>query len=156
MAIHKPGKKYSNVPFGNKKNPLIYNFVSENILITTETWDESLPQTVNFGDDGEYKLIMKWEKDKNYAITKVMDGNNQLVSYYIDICSHIIKNGDIYTLTDWYLDVEKYPDKTARLLDEDEFQQAVDLSYLTQKEITTAQETAKLVLELVESNSLDF
>lgn len=147
--IHKPGKKFSNVPFGHPNNPMTFQHVSENILIVTEFWDSSLPQPVSLGDDNGYKLAMTWEVGKNYAVTKVVDGKDNIISYYVDICSPVKRNGDIFEFVDWYLDVEKYPNKKPKLLDEDEFEKAIKMGYLTDEDIKIARETVEQVMKML-------
>lgn len=70
MHIHKPGKKYSNIPFGNPKNPMQVHWLSSTRLITTEIWNENLHQKMSFGENGPYKLEMHWEVGKCMPLLK--------------------------------------------------------------------------------------
>lgn len=89
-----------------------------------------------------------------YAITKVLDGKNDLVYYYVDICAPIYRNGEYLALTDWYLDVLKLPNKKAELKDEDEFNAAIAAGFLSKEEIQTAKKTAKEVMDLLDSGKI--
>ncbi len=125
MQIHKPGKKISNKPIGNPKNPLSVKIVSPKEIETTEMWDCNLNQPWEFGNVYPYRLVMNWVIGQNFAITKIFDGSDMLIYYYSDICSPVIKNGYVFEFEDWYLDIIKYRGKEPYVEDEDEFNQAV-------------------------------
>lgn len=154
--IHKPGKKFSNKPFGNPDNPLALEKKSNKEIVTTEIWDKSLKQPWQFGDKHPYKLIMQWVVGNNYAITKVVDGQDNLVYYYCDISSPITEINGIFELHDWYLDIIKKPNEKAIVDDEDEFNEAVKLGYLSSEQIEIALKTKDQIIALLERNSVDF
>lgn len=153
--MHKPGIKKSNLPIGNKNNKMDYLYVSPRILITTEFWDEKNLQPWSFkpfSDATRFKLVMKWEIGKNYAITKVTDEMNNLIYYYCDICSQIIKIGDHFEFFDWYLDIIKKPYQEPTIEDESEFVQAVKLGYLTSDEVKVAKDIAEYIVHMFKQN----
>ncbi|RJQ24758.1 DUF402 domain-containing protein [Candidatus Parcubacteria bacterium] len=156
--IHPPGYKKSNIPIGNPNNPMQENKLSENTLITTEIWDESIPQPWSFSKKNnnkskKFRLIMTWELGKTYAQTKVLDEKDALIYYYIDICSPIKNKGNVFEFQDWYLDIIKRPNQSPVLLDEKEFEQALNLGYLNQKDEKLARKTLNKIMNKLQTKN---
>lgn len=155
MAIHKPGIKKSNVPFGNPNNPLTNSLLSDSILITTEIYSNKLQQPMSFGP-GEYRLIMKWIVGKIFVTTKLVNEKDELIYYYIDIGSPVKRSGENFEFTDWYLDIIKRPNEKPFLDDVDEFEDALKSGFLTQDEATVAQDTSQKIMQMLEKESFEF
>src|SRR3989304_8493987 len=105
---HKPKFIKSNQAYGPKTNSLTSQDVSESICNVTEVWNGLLKSPWKIGDvviaQDKYKWITKWEKGKNYLITKFINENGELIGYYYDISSRIQKIDDHFQAYDWYLD----------------------------------------------------
>ena len=154
--LHPPGIKKSNLPIGNPKNPLHKKRISDTVLITTEIWDESIEQPWTFDKDNidkRYKLKMRWEEGKNYAITEVSCDEDKIVYYYCDICSPITKEKGVFSFQDWYVDIIKRPYEAPTTEDENEFEEAVELGYLSKKEAQLATKTVDKLKHLFQDEN---
>ena len=81
-----------------------------------------------------------------HDVGAVYDPDNQLKGYYCDICTPITKRAEGYELTDFFLDLWIYPDGRYVLLDEDEFNAAVNQGILTNEQrITILNELTRLI-----------
>jgi hypothetical protein len=86
-----------------------------------------------------------------FDLLEFYDENGDLLGYYSDICTPLVKTDRGYTMTDWFLDLWLHPDGRLVELDLDEFEQAVSSGWLTDPEIATARRTfARLIAEVQE------
>jgi hypothetical protein len=81
--------------------------------------------------------------DQYFSIMEIQATTGDLLGFYVDLTTPVRKVDGEYYLTDLILDLWVFPDLTYRVLDEDEWQQAIQ-SGLVSKEIQhTVQKTLK-------------
>lgn len=147
MSVHPP--KYISSSEGLGVNTMKrLEFLSENIAIGTEVWQE-LPTPWREGETiiakCGYRWITKWEAGKPYIITKFYDAQENLVGIYCDASRPVQKIAGGFAFDDLYLDVWQVPGEKPVILDEDELEAAVQAGFIKQSEAISARETAALL-----------
>jgi predicted RNA-binding protein associated with RNAse of E/G family len=151
-------KKRSSAKQRSPKNEKIIEKIDENTIIEIEKWHDSF-ETLSgkklIAQDGHIWRI-KWHVGQNYIIKKFMDEKNQLTGVYCDVCSPIVKNGNVFACDDWYLDIwwDIKEGKKPEILDKYEFEAAVSHGFLTPEQAEIAQKTAEFLLRNIESSEL--
>jgi hypothetical protein len=75
--------------------------------------------------------------DQYFSIMEIHATTEDLLGFYVDLTTPMCKVGGEYYLTDLILDLWIFPDLTYRVLDEDEWQQAIQAGQVS-KEIQNA------------------
>ena len=97
----------------------------------SEAWqrDDRIPDGKVIGSVSKYLFY-----DQYFSIMEVHSTMEDLLGYYVDLTTPMCKVNGEYYLTDLILDLWIFPDLTYRVLDEDEWQQAIQAG-LVSKEI---------------------
>ncbi|MEM3444976.1 MAG: DUF402 domain-containing protein [Thermoplasmata archaeon] len=88
---------------------------------------------------------------KPYEILAVLDKENGLRGYYVNINREILRDGNRVFVYDLFLDIWVFPDLKWKVLDADEFEEAKKAGLLSQKDILLASQTLKEFLEIIET-----
>jgi len=75
---------------------------------------------------------------EHFNLLQFLDENRQLLGYYSDIGTPLIKRSDSYQMTDWFLDIWLSPDGRLFELDMDEFEVARSSHLLSEKDAEIA------------------
>ncbi|MBQ9442669.1 MAG: DUF402 domain-containing protein [Lachnospiraceae bacterium] len=87
---------------------------------------------------------------RNYKISKFLSGNGDLIYWYCDIVDHTYDNeGDEYVFRDLLADVIVYPDGFVKVVDLDEFEEALDNDLLTIDDVRKALRSLDSLLRLI-------
>lgn len=119
----------------------IWKFNGENITVCDKglKWLSILPQN-------------DW-----YCITAMMDGNNNILLWYIDmIAAQGTDADDVPYFYDLYLDLVVYPDGTIIVDDQDELEEALTSGDITQAQFDLAIETSDRLKNGLLSNVNEF
>lgn len=81
------------------------------------------------------------------------DAQENLLGYYSDIGTPLIKTPGGYQMTDWFLDIWLSPDGTLFELDEDEFEDALAKKLLNASEAEIARTTFKRLIDEVRAGT---
>ncbi|MGL4800243.1 MAG: DUF402 domain-containing protein [Cellulosilyticaceae bacterium] len=100
--------------------------------------------------DDNYVGIMFLPDNETWCGTAVYDDKGQIVEWYFDMTKQngVGEDGMPY-FDDLYLDIAVTPDFKARMLDEDELQEALDKGIITKADYDLAYETYEYVLHQV-------
>ena len=124
-----------------------------------EVHEVSVPQIWKF--NGEDIVVcdngVKWlsilPKDDYYCITAMMNEQEEILLWYIDmIASQGIDEDDVPYFDDLYLDLVVYPDGTIVVDDMDELEEALAKKDITQEQFELALATSKRLQEGLLSN----
>lgn len=74
----------------------------------------------------KYAIRSFYWPGKWYSLLEVFFADGSLYEVYVNINSPVMVDDHVLSLTDHELDVSRIPPKTARLVDEDEFEEAVE------------------------------
>ena len=101
-----------------------------------------------------YTWIIFLQENKHYAITLMLDGRNQIIEWYIDICRPYLadQNGRLY-YDDWYLDIVLFPDGQIDLLDEDELEEAHNTGAISAEDYRHAYLVRDQVLDAIRTGT---
>ncbi|MFJ8527191.1 DUF402 domain-containing protein [Bacillus sp. NPDC094106] len=104
-------------------------------------------------NDG-YTWVQYFINGKNFAITAMLNEEQKLVQYYIDVAKEfeIDERGMPY-FDDLYLDVVLLPNGDVYLLDEDELEEAYIDGDISKEEYNVAWDTVKWLLEVIEKEN---
>jgi predicted RNA-binding protein associated with RNAse of E/G family len=114
----------------------------------------SSPQSWEF--NGEKIVVcdagMKWLQliplNETYAITAMMNSNNEIELWYIDmIADYGVDNDNIPYFHDLYLDLVVYPDGTIKIDDRDELEEAYKQKIITSDLYKLALETSEKLIK---------
>jgi protein associated with RNAse G/E len=102
-----------------KTHTLIPGYISTN---WSEDWQKEgrIPFGQVIGSVRKYLFY-----DQFFSIMEIHDTTGNLLGFYIDLSTPVRNEGGEYYLEDLILDIWIYPDQTCRVLDEEEWQQAV-------------------------------
>jgi protein associated with RNAse G/E len=81
--------------------------------------------------------------DQYFSIMEVHATTEDLLGYYVDLTTPVRKVDGEYYLTDLILDLWIFPDLTYRVLDEDEWQQAIQAGLVSKEIQNTVRKTLK-------------
>lgn len=103
--------------------------------------------------DVNYSWLQFAPKDEHWWLTAVIDEKDRIVQYYFDITyqNYLMENGESY-FYDLYLDVVLLPNGKLYLLDEDELEEALHKSWITQEDYDIAYQTGKQLMNRLEGN----
>lgn len=87
--------------------------------------------------------------DENFNLLAFCDEDGNLLGYYSDIGTPLIRTEDGYRMTDWFLDIWLDADGTLIELDLDEFEEAITQNLLSRIEIDRARTTFARLIEEV-------
>lgn len=91
-----------------------------------------------------------------YKISKMFDANGKLVYWYCDIMQiHKGENSDELIYEDLLLDVIVYPDKSVRILDADEFAEAMEKDMIDKKSAISALKNMNKLLQIIYDGEFD-
>ncbi len=86
---------------------------------------------------------------EHFNLLQFQDENQEILGYYSDIGTPIVKTADGYRMTDWFLDIWLSPDGRVFELDLDEFEEALSRDFLNQAEAETARQTFQRLIREV-------
>jgi len=115
---------------------------------------ESLTQSLrNHGLIAEHQITTSVTKiyflDEYFDLLLFHDARGEILGYYSDIGTPVIRTPDGYQMTDWFLDIWLSPDGTLFELDLDEFEEALSNNLLNAREAEIARSTfARLIDEV--------
>jgi hypothetical protein len=81
--------------------------------------------------------------DQYFSIMEIQATTGDLLGFYVDLTTPVRKVDGEYYLTDLILDLWVFPDLTYRVLDEDEWQQAIQAGWVSKEIQHTVQKTLK-------------
>jgi predicted RNA-binding protein associated with RNAse of E/G family len=101
--------------------------------------------------DNGYKWLQHFPDGSRYAITTILDQQNDVVRWYIDICNrHYRDQQGVLWFEDLYLDIDVAVDGSAALLDVDELDEALRLARVSSLEYEIAWREAENLLHAIE------
>ena len=125
-----------------------------NLIITTFDFSEfRRPLVVRdklVVDNGYHALLFEFFSPP-LEIVAIWDLNGTLTGYYCNINSEPSRIEGGYEVVDLYLDVFVLPDMSYEVLDEDEFEEAIEKGWIQEQEASLARETVRRVIQEVES-----
>lgn len=86
---------------------------------------------------------------ENFNLLLFQDEQEGILGYYSDIGTPLIRTGDGYQMTDWFLDIWLSPDGTLFELDIDEFEEALSKDLLPSADADLARETFERLIREV-------
>lgn len=87
---------------------------------------------------------------KNFKVSKFLLPDDSLLYWYCDIMDHTYDNeGDEYVFRDLLADVIVYPDGFVKVVDLDEFEEALDKELLTGDEVKKALRSLDSLLRII-------
>ena len=87
--------------------------------------------------------------DQHFDLLLFQDEQGEILGYYSDIGTPLIKTADGYQMTDWFLDIWLSPDGTLFELDLDEFEEALSKNLISAAEAEIARRTFARLIEEV-------
>lgn len=75
-----------------------------------------------------------------FGIMEFRDGSDALLGFYCDIATPLERRADGYHLTDLFLDLWVFPNRTCQVLDEEEFEEAVQAGLIGPEQARLARE----------------
>lgn len=84
---------------------------------------------------------------EHFDLLEFYDDTGNLLGYYSDIGSPLVKKNDGYFMTDWFLDIWVSADGRLVELDVDEFEEAISQNLLSSVEIDQARSTFDRLIE---------
>lgn len=103
-------------------------------------------------DDG-YTWMQYFISGKNFAITAMLDDQQKLVQYYIDVAKEYeIDERGLPYFDDLYLDVVLLPNGEIYVLDEDELEDAYKSGDVTKEEYELAWYTTKWIIDAIKKS----
>ena len=87
--------------------------------------------------------------DEHFDVLLFHDERGEILGYYSDIGTPLIKTADGYQMTDWFLDIWLSPDGTLFELDLDEFEEALSKNLISAIEAEIARSTFARLIEEV-------
>lgn len=125
--------------------------------------DVSTPQIWKFnGEDivvcqNGYKWLSILPRDEYYCITAMMNNDNQILLWYIDmIAGQGVDNDGIPAFDDLFLDLVVYPDGSIIEDDRDELEDALSENDITEEQYRLANDTCERLRSSLLSNIEDF
>ena len=86
---------------------------------------------------------------EHFNLLQFLDENHQVLGYYSDIGTPLIKTSDSYQMTDWFLDIWLSPDGRLFQLDMDEFEVARSSNLLSPADAEVALTTFSRLIDEV-------
>ena len=164
--MYKIGEVYMRRRFANSANNGVNEFYQKRIendyfsgyACYLKMKNVIKPLKVNDGEfqacllDENYEWLELYPDNENYAITIMLDDNNNLIEYYFDIAREVgILNGVPYE-DDLYLDMLIKPDGSYLVLDEEELIDAYNSLNITKEELDMAYNTLEKLKEKYVNN----
>ncbi len=100
-----------------------------------------------------YSWLQHFPKGQYYTLTTMMDEKGEIIQWYIDICHEIGMEEDIPWMDDLYLDIVKLPAGNIYLLDEEELEDALKSSIITEEMYNLAKRQAGELMGMIRSNN---
>ena len=85
-------------------------------------------------------------------VSKLFDGDNKLLYWYNDI-SELFFNGNDINFTDLLIDLIIFPDNSIKILDLDEFAEAIEKNYITKEQEIKALKSFHNLLDIIYNNN---
>jgi predicted RNA-binding protein associated with RNAse of E/G family len=101
--------------------------------------------------DRTYRAVWFVFNGKWHDLGKIYRPSGQLVGYYCDIIRPMVQTDQGLKIDDLFLDLWISPDGRYRILDEDEFEEAVKLGWIDPKTADRAERELKKLKEKIES-----
>lgn len=112
-------------------------------------------KSVCIADEG-FSWMQHFPTGKRYSVTTVFNGDNEIVQWYIDICS---ENGYCETngpwMDDMFLDLIVLPTGEVIEKDADELEEALQNGHITKEEYMQSWEDFRLLKNKIVENELD-
>jgi len=114
----------------------------------SETWQQTgrIPSGQVIGTVNKYLFYEQF-----FSIMEIHSKTGYLLGYYVDLSTPVRKEDGEYYLNDLILDLWIYPDQTYLVLDEDEWQQAVQGEQISKEIQRTVKRTLKRLLKEIQS-----
>lgn len=113
-------------------------------------WRENLlPPGQMVGTVCKYLFYDEW-----FDVVELRSENGELLGYYCDICTPVVRRGQHYYLTDLFLDLWIEPDGSTRELDWDEFEAAASAELISAEWQQAAIDALARLKELAASGRL--
>ncbi|MGM9988018.1 MAG: DUF402 domain-containing protein [Bacillaceae bacterium] len=121
--------------------------ISAPLFVTYES------EIFNVADVG-YRWVQFFFKNKHYAVTTVINSNNEIMQWYIDLCRpyNFTKDGIPYFI-DLYLDIVIFPSNKVFILDEDELDAARDQGIISNEEYCHTWQVANDLLQTLHTSN---
>lgn len=131
-------KGYVSIIYIDKvREPLVLEVAGENLCLV---------------NDG-FIWIQHFPKDSNYALTTMFNEKHEVIQWYFDICNgNKINSLGIPYYDDLYLDVVLLPTGEILLLDEDELEQALKDTDITEAQYELAYFEAQKLIDNIQKN----
>jgi len=146
---------YRRPPHGAREFPGLLRRATANML-TVQSQISLREQRLVAGkiiaDDG-YLAIWFIFKGKWFDVGKFYDRSNNWLGYYCDIVkplTHLLHGNRTPTITDLFLDLWIFPNKSHYVLDEEEFREAVRTRIISERIATKAKSELQRLIKLVE------
>ncbi|MDP5274894.1 DUF402 domain-containing protein [Chengkuizengella axinellae] len=121
--------------------------------VHTPLWVEHNQKKICIVDNG-YTWMQHFPTGANYTLTTMIDPENKIVQWYIDICKDQGITGEgIPWYNDLYLDIVFLPNYETFILDEDELIEALDSGKITSNEYSLAWKTTKEIIKQQQEDS---
>lgn len=114
----------------------------------SETWQKEgrIPFGQVIGSVNKYLFYEQF-----FSIMEILATTGNLLGYYVDLSTPLKKRDGEYYLDDLILDLWIYPDQTYLVLDEDEWQQAVQGELISEEIQRTVHKTLQRLLKEIHS-----
>lgn len=100
--------------------------------------------------EGYHALLFEFF-DPPLEIIVVTDEDCILTGYYCNVNTEPSRIDGGYEVVDLYLDIFVLPDMRYEILDEDEFQEAIEKDWITEEQVSLARETVARVVKDIET-----
>jgi predicted RNA-binding protein associated with RNAse of E/G family len=100
--------------------------------------------------DGYHALLFEFFHPP-LEIIVVTDEDRILTGYYCNVNTEPSRIDGGYEVVDLYLDIFVLPDMRYEILDEDEFQEAIEKGWITEEQVSLARETVARVVKDIET-----
>ena len=132
-----------------------WKLFEDNEVLVSAFYDPDLPRPLTAGDEvileGTFSGISYNFWDKWYNVISVYDEDLEFKGYYSDILTPIQKTWTLVTATDLFLDVFVFPDGRWTVVDEDEFEDALDRGLMDEGIARNAREAVAEISERAEA-----
>lgn len=98
-----------------------------------------------------YRALLFEFFDPPLEIIVVTDKDGNLTGYFCNVNTEPSRVEGGYEIIDLYLDVFVLPDMRYEILDEDEFQEAIEKGWITEEQVSLARETVARIIKDIET-----
>ncbi len=132
-----------------------WKLLEDNEVLVSAFYDPDLPRPLAAGDEvileGTFAGISYNFWDKWYNVISVYDADLNFKGYYSDVMTPVQKTMTRVTATDLFLDVFMFPDGRWKVVDEDEFEEALEKGLMDEGIARNAREALSEITRLAEA-----